>query len=176
MQQNDTISSNSRIILCNQIVNEVSNDFITYDVVTDRRYFLGLTNEEVSKSSEYCRRLYTYKEIAKFVPIEIIDRCVFFRNIGRLGFSERLSEGVYHGCSAIYFSIQLAYSMGAKNIYIHGGRYDYGNFLKRPSSENALALPDIVMSSTIMAIRDYAFPILHKNGVNLYLYKDAKLR
>ncbi len=99
----------------------------TYLVYQDQQMIDGLLDEFCNLSNE-CEKMIVRRDVYHQLKNKI-NKCanvvfpklvMHIRKDRYYDFSEELTKCAYDGCTVTYFSIQLAYYMGFKNIYLIG--------------------------------------------------------
>lgn len=150
----------------------------TYYVFQDQQVIDGLVNkfEELSK---YCDKLFVRRDVYKQIDKSFIDNdklimprlIMHIRKDKYYDFSEDASKFISDGCTVTFFSIQLAYYMGFKTIYLIGMDHNYP--ITFDENDNVIENKDIKM---------HCFEDSKKIKLNpariletTYAYKSAKI-
>lgn len=91
----------------------------------------------------------------------------YIKALERDGFSTDLNVGYYYGCTTTMLAIQLAYYLGAKNIYLLGVDLKYSTSQPRFYKEKSFQIDDSFTSVQIHNIKK-AFNFLNENDIKLF--------
>lgn len=144
---------------------ESQYDFISkYYVISDTRFIqhpekhsLGTTR----LSPETIRVL--RRELEEYDDKKILNKTYYVKALKRNGFSENLSAGYFFGCTTTMLAIQLAYFLGAVDIYLLGCDLRYSPESPRFYKEESPQLEDAFTSVQIWNIVN-ASNLLEKQG------------
>lgn len=106
------------------------------------------------------------KELQEFDDLSIPNKTYYVKALKRDGFSENLSAGYFFGCTTTMLAIQLAYYLGAAQIYLLGCDLRYSHESPRFYKESQPQLEDSFTSVQIWNIVNAA-TILEKEGRRL---------
>lgn len=149
----------------------------TYYVFQDQQVIDGLADkfEELSK---YCDKLFVRRDVYKQIDKNFInnDKLVMpllvmhIRKDKYYDFSADASKFISDGCTVTFFSIQLAYYMGFKNIYLIGMDHNYP--ITFDENDNVVENKDINMH----CFEDSSRIILNPARIleTTYAYRSAK--
>ncbi|MBU9818850.1 DUF115 domain-containing protein [Rahnella sp. BCC 1045] len=106
------------------------------------------------------------KELEEFDDKDISNKTYYVNALKRDGFSENLSAGYFFGCTTTMLAIQLAYYLGASEIYLLGCDLRYSHESPRFYKESHPQLEDSFTSVQIWNILN-ASTIIGKEGRKL---------
>ena len=103
-----------------------------YYVVSDQRFLDHRDKIKFATSDLSQSTLRVFREGIKSPNCnDYKHRTYYIKSLGRDGFSHDLRKGFFFGCSTVNLAIQLAYYLGAKEIYLLGVDLSYtGNQLR----------------------------------------------
>jgi hypothetical protein len=133
---------------------EEQYDFISkYYVISDTRFLqhpekkpLGTTKLSANTIRVFRRELEEYDD--KTIP----NKTYYVKALKRDGFSENLSAGYFFGCTTTMLAIQLAYYLGAIEVYLLGCDLRYSPESPRFYKEESPQLEDAFTSVQIWNI------------------------
>ncbi|MFD3248671.1 6-hydroxymethylpterin diphosphokinase MptE-like protein [Rahnella aquatilis] len=147
---------------------EKTYDFISkYYVISDTRFLQHPEKKSFGTdllSSSTIRIL--RKELEEFDNKDISNKTYYVKALKRDGFSENLAAGYFFGCTTTMLAIQLAYYLGASEIYLLGCDLRYSHESPRFYKESHPQLEDSFTSVQIWNIVN-ASEILEKEGRKL---------
>lgn len=143
-----TIGMNASTLL------EEKYDFTTdYYVVSDTRF---ITHPEKIRFATHMLAPKTTRvfreELKEHDDPSLIERTSYVKALKRDGFSENLAAGFFFGCTTTMLAIQLAYYLGASEIYLLGCDLRYSNESPRFYKEESPQLEDSFTSVQIWNI------------------------
>jgi len=118
-----------------------------YYVVSDLRFINHLekrcwaTDRLASSTNRIIRA-----DLRPFDDPELESRTCYVRSIARDGFSENLSVGFYYGCTTTMLALQLAWHLGAREVYLLGCDLRYPEESPRFYTESSAQLEDAFTS------------------------------
>lgn len=144
------------------------NFYTKYYVCSDTRF---ITHPEKSRYAIEDLNLSTLrilrKELEVYDTYTRKDLTFYVKALQRDGFSTDLNVGYYYGCTTTMLAIQLAYFLGAKNIYLLGVDLRYSLSQPRFYNETSFQIDDSFTSVQIFNIKN-AFDFLAKKNVFLH--------
>jgi hypothetical protein len=140
-----------------------------YYVVSDQRFLKHPIKRKMAIEMLHPSTKRVFKSALKDCDSgsEIENKTYYVRTIGKNGFSFDLRKGYYFGSTTTMLAIQLAFYLGAKNIYILGVDLKYNGINPRFYIEDVVQEYDHAISVQIYNIRN-AFLQLKKKGVGLF--------
>tara|TARA_R110002167_G_scaffold359957_1_gene577211 strand:- start:1805 stop:2491 length:687 start_codon:yes stop_codon:yes gene_type:complete len=126
-----------------------------YYVVSDKR-FMDVEEKKKIVTSDLCEE--TIRILRS--DIEAVDsdglehRSIYVKPLERDGFSKNISNGFFYGCTTTMLALQLAYYIGAKNVYLLGCDLKYPKESPRFYKEEKPQLSDSFVSVQIKNISE----------------------
>ncbi|BFT62220.1 6-hydroxymethylpterin diphosphokinase MptE-like protein [Pseudomonas moorei] len=149
------------------LLEEEHNFSSDYYVVSDTRF---ITHPEKKRFATNLLSPNTVRvlreELKEYDEPSLQDRTYYLKALKRDGFSENLAAGFFFGCTTTMLAIQLAYYLGAAEVYLLGCDLRYTAESPRFYKENSPQLEDSFTSVQIWNI---------SNASELFLSKGKKL-
>jgi hypothetical protein len=139
-----------------------------YYVVSDLRFINHPEKRKMATEMLNHKTKRIFKSALKKVDDKMISNDTYYiETLGKNGFSFDLNKGYYFGCTTTMLAIQLAYYLGAKNIYLLGVDLRYSGDNPRFYKETEVQEFDSFTSVQLSNIRN-AYNELQTNNVNLF--------
>lgn len=149
------------------ILEQKFNFCTKYYVCSDVRFLTHPDKAKFALEQLYPSTIRVFrKELEFYDTYTRKDKTFYVRALQRDGFSPDLKVGFYYGCTTTMLAIQLAYYLGAKNIYLLGVDLSYCSKQPRFYSEKSFQIDDSYTSVQIFNIKNSHLFLKYK-GVNL---------
>jgi hypothetical protein len=113
-------------------------------------------------------------ELSKYDSNLFKDRTYYLDALGKNGFSFDIAKGFFFGASTTLLAVQLAYYLGAKNIFLLGVDLKYDGENPRFYSEEEVQEYDHFTSTQLANLRN-AYLVLKEKNINLYNCSENSL-
>lgn len=155
------------------LLEEEHNFSSDYYVVSDTRF---ITHPEKKRFATNLLSPNTVRvlreELKEYDEPSLQDRTYYLKALKRDGFSENLAAGFFFGCTTTMLAIQLAYYLGAAEVYLLGCDLRYTAESPRFYKENSPQLEDSFTSVQIWNISNASELFLSK-GKNYSIVANA---
>jgi len=142
-------------------------DFVSeYYVVSDKRFLLSEEKRMWATNKLHLDTLRVVrKDLAPYDDGSLINNTYYVFPLARDGFSRDLRHGFYYGCTTTMLALQLAYHLGAREIYLLGCDLRYPEESPRFYAESKPQLEDAFASVQLSNILNAAIDFEKTGGI-----------